>query len=83
MWLFNKKKTFYEKGQIDKIEFYSTIIYQDTVAYNEYHLLIYSNQTTIDLLNIKNTKELFTQQEMIIFNQCMNNHINSWKNMSY
>ena len=78
---FSAKESFYLRGQIDKIDFFSTLVNQGNDLYNEYHLRIQSNQTAIELLNLKTKKPLFTPQEMSIFTQAMNNHINSWKTM--
>ena len=75
------KQTYYERGQIDKIDFFSTLITEGNTLYNEYHLRIQSNLTAIELLNLKTKNQLFTPQEMSIFTQAMNNHINSWKMM--
>ena len=78
---FSAKESFYLRGQIDKIDFFSTLVNQGNDLYNEYHLRIQSNQTAFELLNLKTKKPLFTPQEMSIFTQAMNNHINSWKTM--
>ena len=72
----SKKMINYNKGQILKFEFYCKNLIEGNSVFFEHHILIYTNNRTEELLNIKCKKELFTKQEIAALNLIINNHIN-------
>ena len=72
----SKKMINYNKGQILKFEFYCKNVIEGNSVFFEHHILIYTNNRTEELLNIKCKKELFTKQEIAALNLIINNHIN-------
>ena len=72
----SKKMINYNKGQITKFEFYCKNLIEGNSVFFEHHILIYTNNRTEELLNIKCKKELFTKQEIAALNLIINNHIN-------
>ena len=72
----SKKMINYNKGQISKFEFYCKNLIEGNSVFFEHHILIYTNNRTEELLNIKCKKELFTKQEIAALNLIINNHIN-------
>ena len=73
----SKKMINYNKGQILKFEFYCKNLIEGNSVFFEHHILIYTNNRTEELLNIKCKKELFTKQEIAALNLIINNHINT------
>jgi hypothetical protein len=77
-----KKSTIYNGDNIERIEFFYDIGYNEGTRMNNYHLNIYTkNEGRINLFNFGTNYENFTDQEMDYLVYVVNNHINHLKNL--
>jgi hypothetical protein len=76
--IFGKKSTIYNPGDINKIDFYSTLTYDsESGRMNNYNLILQTNNGPVVLINFSTNINVFTNDEMDYLSYVINNHINT------